>query len=345
MRGRSYRTAFLAAVLAYIAYHLLRTDADLVLAHSSRRPDFWTGKVVLVTGASSGVGAALSVALASSGAKVILAARDHNRLHAVQKRCVGPDGTAAETRVMTMDASEPDEALNDFAARAVEQFGRLDAFFNNAGKSQRSPALHTSLAVHEELMRVDHFGPVALTLALLPELIQRGGSVVTTNSVSGKLGAPLRTSYSAAKHASKGFFEALRLDLLNAGTPVQVTNVILGSTRTQIASNALTLDSTGQPVQAGTDKNIATGMDPDRVAAQMLASCENALWEVWVVAPGVEKLALCTPLPAPVDHSALQFLTNACIVARGRCDAVRATADAAARVTREKARAAGNCGQ
>ena len=132
----SYRSAFLAVVLAYVAYHLVRTDSDLVLAHSSRRPDFWAGKVCLVTGASSGVGEALSVALASSGAKVILAARDTERLETVRRRCVGPDGTAAETRVMTMDASQPEVALADFAARAVEQFGRLDVFFNNAGTTQ-----------------------------------------------------------------------------------------------------------------------------------------------------------------------------------------------------------------
>ena len=292
-----YRAALLTVVVAYFAYLLVRVDGDFVLAHARRKPEFWNGKVVLVTGASSGVGAALSEALASHGAKLVLAGRDRGRLEAVQKRCA-----ATETRILINDASDLD-SMPGVAAQAIQQFGQIDVFFNNAGRSQRSPALHTPISVHQELMQVDHFGPVALTLALLPELIQRKGAIVTTNSVSGKFGAPLRSSYSAAKHASKGFMDAVRLDLTNADTPISITNIMLGTTRTQIAANAVTLDAEGKPVKYA-DQNIAKGMDPAHVAELMLASCENGLWEVWLVTPGVEKLALYVnqyvPLLMPV---------------------------------------------
>ena len=97
--------------------------------------------------------------------------------------------------------------------------------------------------------------------------------------------------------------DAVRLDLTNADTPISITNVMLGTTRTQIAANAVTLDAEGKPVKYA-DQNIAKGMDPAHVAELMLASCENRLWEVWLVTPGVEKLALYVnqyvPLLMPV---------------------------------------------
>ena len=128
LMGYSYRSAFLAVVLAYVAYHLVRTDSDLVLAHSSRRPDFWAGKVCLVTGASSGVGAALSVALASSGAKVILAARDTERLETVRRRCVGPDGAAAEAGEARSSRRLPSAARSTSRSRSAQRAaGRCSA--------------------------------------------------------------------------------------------------------------------------------------------------------------------------------------------------------------------------
>ena len=274
-----YRAALLTIVVAYFAYLLVRLmETSCSRTHAANR-SFGTARS-FVTGASSGVGAALSEKLALTAPKLVLAGRDRGRLEAVQKRCA-----ATETRILINDASDLD-SMPGVAAQAIRAIRPDRRVFQQRRSLATLSAAYAFLSVHQELMQVDHFGPVALTLALLPELIKRKGAIVTTNSVSGKFGAPLRSSYSAAKHASKGFMDAVRLDLTNADTPISITNIMLGTTRTQIAANAVTLDAEGKPVKYA-DQNIAKGMDPAHVAELMLASCENALWEVWLVTPGV----------------------------------------------------------
>lgn len=151
-------------------------------------------------------------------------------------------------------------------ASATTAFGRIDVLVNNAGRSQRSLLVDTSMDVYRQLMELDYFAPVALTRALVPQMrARRAGQVVMISSIAGRIGAPLRTGYSAAKHALAGFTEAARAELWRDG--LRFTTVYPGYVRTAIAQNAWNGDGSRYGV---TDRNIAAGLDP--------AACAAAIW-------------------------------------------------------------------
>ena len=174
-------------------------------------------------------------------------------------------------------------ALPAIVARAKDWRGGIDVLVNNAGVSQRSLALDTSLDVYRRIMEVDFFAPLALTQAVLPGMVERrAGHVVAVSSIAGKLGTPLRTAYCAAKHAMVGWCDALRSEMAAYG--IAVTNVAPGSVRTQIAVNALTADGSARGTS---DANIDNGMDPADVARRVLAGMAAGEPEI-VIAAGME---------------------------------------------------------
>jgi short-subunit dehydrogenase len=180
----------------------------------------YTGKVIVVTGASSGIGRALCRALAPQRPRLVLAARDEVALRAVAAACA--EG-GAETLVVPADVTSP-EACRALVSRTVERFAALDVLVNNAGIGMiaRLDELQ-DLSVYERLMRVNYLGCVYLTHAALPHLKKSRGQIVTVASVAGLTGVPTRTGYSASKHAVFGFFDSLRIEL--AGTGVSVTMI------------------------------------------------------------------------------------------------------------------------
>jgi dehydrogenase/reductase SDR family member 7B len=233
------------------------------------------GKVVWITGASSGIGAALARAFARRGARLILSARRADALAEVEAtlRAEGAAGTA----LLPLDLADG-ESLGGKVPDALARFGRIDLLVNNGGISQRSLAKDTGIEVDRRLMEVNYFGTVALTKAVLPHMLERReGRIVVVTSVTGLFGTPLRSGYAASKHALHGFFDSLRAEL--AGTGVEVTLVCPGFVRTAISNNALTADGTAQ----GTlDRAQAEGMDPDDCAARILAGIESGRREVLV---------------------------------------------------------------
>lgn len=220
------------------------------------------GRVVWITGASSGIGEALAYELARKGAKLILSARRTEELERVQKACpTAPEHVA----VVPLDLTDTD-ALPAHAEEARQAFGRIDVLINNAGVSQRSLAKDTELSVYRQLMDLDWFAQVALTKAVLPEMIERrSGHVVVISSVAGKVGVPLRTGYCAAKHALHGFFDALRAEV--AQDNIGVTLVCPGFVRTSVSVNALGAD--GQP-HGAMDRDIEGGMPPEELAERIV---------------------------------------------------------------------------
>jgi short-subunit dehydrogenase len=177
----------------------------------------YAGKVIVVTGASSGIGKALCRALAPQRPRLVLAARDEAALQAVAAACA-QDG--AETLVVPADVTSP-EACRGLVARTVERFSSLDVLVNNAGIGMiaRFDELE-DLTVYERLMRVNYLGCVYLTHAALPHLKRSRGQIVTVASVAGLTGVPTRTGYSASKHAVFGFFDSLRIELADTGVSV-----------------------------------------------------------------------------------------------------------------------------
>ena len=163
----------------YVVLVLAISDTDLVLAHLRPVPDRWRGKAVLVTGASSGIGEAFALALSAEGAYLVLAARDLGRLKAVQQRLASPEQSALVQLDLGAPESMPSRAREILAATPA---GRLDGFVNNAGISQRDTVLATSYETELRLMTVNHLGPMALTKALLPSLIESGGCILSMNS-------------------------------------------------------------------------------------------------------------------------------------------------------------------
>lgn len=231
-------------------------------------------KVVWITGASSGIGAALAVAYARRGARLVLSSRRREALEeVVRHNGLSPDRIA----LVPLDLGEP-ETLAAKAVTGLAAFGRVDVLINNGGVSQRSLARETRLEVDRRLMTVNYLGTVGLTKAVLPAMIERGyGRIVTVTSVVGKFGTPYRSSYAASKHALHGFFDSLRAEL--RGTGVGVTVLCPGFVRTDVSLNALTGDGTPQGTM---DDAQAAGMSPERCAERMITAIEAGRREVLI---------------------------------------------------------------
>lgn len=238
-------------------------------------------KVVWVTGASSGIGEALTNALLAQGAHVIVSGRRADALQALA------DQAPERTLVLPFDTTDYDR-LPALVEQAWDWQGRIDLLINNAGISQRSLALDTSLDVYRQLIEVDYMAPLALTQALLPRLVeQRGGQVAVVSSVAGKVGTALRTGYCGAKHAVVGYFEALRAEVEEA-YGIGVSIIIPGSVRTDIARNAL--EGSGA-ARGRSDANIENGIDPIAAAQTILDGLAARQHDI-VVAEGMELGAL-----------------------------------------------------
>lgn len=189
-----------------------------------------SGKRVLVTGASSGLGAALASGLARQGAVVGLCARRADRLAAVlaEVRQWSPD-----SRSWTVDLGELYE-LDDFAARVVDELGGLDVLINNAGIPKRRWAWEHRPDEVADVLRIDLHSPILLTQALLPALEASAGRVVFIGSVAARLGPPAEAVYSAAKAGITAYAEGLRVDLGVAGSAVGVHVVQPGVLATEL---------------------------------------------------------------------------------------------------------------
>lgn len=193
-----------------------------------------TGKTVWITGASSGIGEAMALLASQRGAKVILTARREAELRRVQLACAHPTLTA----VLPLDLlklGDPAEALQ----KAERFFGPVDVLVNNAGISQRGTVLDTTMDVYRQIFELDFFSAVALTKAVLPGMVQRGGGhVVVVSSVVGYISSPLRSGYAAAKHALHGFYEAAQAELWRQN--VRFTLACPGYVKTNVSLNAIT---------------------------------------------------------------------------------------------------------
>jgi short-subunit dehydrogenase len=179
----------------------------------------YAGKVVVVTGASAGIGRAVCLELAPQRPRLVLAARDEARLHAVAEECRARGG---EALVVPTDVTVPDQCRT-LVERTLARFQALDALVNNAGMSMWARFDEVQdLSVFEALIRVNYLGSVYPTHYALPELKRRRGQIVCVASLAGLTGVPTRTGYAASKHAMIGFFDSLRVELRGSGVSVTV---------------------------------------------------------------------------------------------------------------------------
>jgi NAD(P)-dependent dehydrogenase (short-subunit alcohol dehydrogenase family) len=189
------------------------------------------GKVVIITGASSGIGEALARRFHAAGARLSLAARRMDRLLTLEKELGGPDILSVET-----DVSKEDDCRR-LILQTVAKYGRIDVLINNAGISMRAGFEDVELDVLRKLMDVNFWGTVYGTKFALPWLLRSKGSVVGIISIAGHVGLPGRTGYAASKFAVRGFLDTLRIEYLKRGLHVLV--VAPGFTTSEIRLTAL----------------------------------------------------------------------------------------------------------
>jgi short-subunit dehydrogenase len=197
--------------------------------------------VVVITGASAGIGREMALHLADQGAWLCLAARDADRLEEVADLCRKRGSRARAVATDVADQAECEQLI----ARTVEAYGRIDTLINNAGITMwaRFDQLQ-QLEALERIMRVNYFGTVYCTFHALPHLKQSRGRLVGVSSLAGLTGVPTRSGYAASKHAMTGFFNTLRIEL--AGSGVTVTMVYPGFVATEVRQRAFGPD--GKPL-------------------------------------------------------------------------------------------------
>lgn len=197
-------------------------------------------KVVIITGASSGIGKALAFKFGELGSKVVLASRNTENLQTVNKELIGH---GVETLVVQADVSIESDCKK-IINNTVEKFGKIDILINNAGISMRAIFADLDLSVIRKLMDVNFWGTVFCTKYALPYLLESKGSVVGVISVAGHIGLPARSGYSASKFAVRGFLDTLRCETQKTGLHVMV--VAPGFTESNIRKVALKADGSSQ---------------------------------------------------------------------------------------------------
>lgn len=231
----------------------------------------FNNKWVWITGASSGLGKAMAMAFSEENANLILSARNETKLAEVLELCSG----SGEKHVLPLDLMTT-ESFPGKIKKALSFGDQIDILINNGGISQRALAADTLPDVSRRLFEVNFFGTIELTRQLLPSMIERqSGHIVAISSIVGKFGSPLRSTYSASKHALHGYFDSLRFEVQNQG--IDVTLVCPGFIQTDVSKNALTAD--GRP-QNTMDEKTAGGLTTDVFASRLLKAIRRKKKEV-----------------------------------------------------------------
>lgn len=222
---------------------------------------FYTDKVVIVTGASSGIGLASARLFAAEGANVVIAARSADKLAEIEAEI----NSAGHTAFAVATDVQKEEDCAKLISATVEKFGRIDVLVNNAGVSMRALFRDLDLSVLRRSMDVNYWGTVCCTKYALPYLLKSKGSLVGVVSIAGFIGMPGRTGYSSSKFAMMGFLSALRVEHLYDGLHVMI--LAPGFTASNVRNAAMTAD--GSP-QGHTPRNEGKMMSAEKCAGYLL---------------------------------------------------------------------------
>ncbi|MBL0257030.1 MAG: SDR family oxidoreductase [Bacteroidetes bacterium] len=249
-------------------------------------------KVVVITGASSGIGKSLAVVFARNGFRVVISGRNEERLIAVKNQI---EKSGAEVLACIVDGSKEADCKK-LIDEAIHKFGRIDVLINNAGQSMRALFENTELNVIRSLMDINFWGTVYCTKFALPYLLKTKGSVVGISSIAGKKGLPGRTGYSASKFAMEGFLETLRTENLKTGLHVLVA--CPGFTASNIRNSALAADGSTQGESPRDEKKM---MQPEEVAERIFAAVKSRKRDLVMTGHGKLTVLLNKFFPGMMD--------------------------------------------
>ena len=252
--------------------------------------DIFEGKVVWITGASSGIGEALVKAFAGKGSRVIASSNDSAGLARVAGECSSLTGSVI---AVPFDLGET-SGIEELAADVAKREGRIDMLLNIGGISQRALLKDTPLWLDRKIMEINYFGTIALTKAVLPHMLAGGGGhIAATSSISGRFGFPLRSAYSASKQALHGFFETLLLE--HGRDNIRVSVIIPGRVQTAISMHALT--AAGKE-HGKMDDGQKGGVTPEKAAQQIIRGLSKNKREILVGSNELLMLHIRRFLPA-----------------------------------------------
>ncbi len=215
-------------------------------------------KVVIITGASSGIGKAIAGLYADKGAHLILASRNVEELDALASTL---KEKTDKILVVQTDISNSGDCKK-LVEETLSNFGKIDLLINNAGISQRSLTMDTNIDVYKTIMNVNYFGTIEITKLVLKSMISSGsGQIAVISSVVGKFGFPFRSGYAASKHALHGFFDSLRAEV--SDKHIDITIICPGRIQTNVSINAMTEDGSKHNKM---DKGTAEGMTVEKCA-------------------------------------------------------------------------------
>lgn len=274
------------------------TFKNTISSNGSHKPDpYMNNKVVIITGASSGIGLACAKAFACRGAKIVIAARTFEKLIGIEEeiRDCGYQVLAVQT-----DVSKEEDCKN-LIEQTVKTYGKIDILVNNAGISMRALFKDLDLNVMKRLMDVNFWGTVYCTKYALPHLLKTKGSLIAVSSIAGFHGLPGRAGYSASKFAIHGFMETVRIENLKKGLHVMILSA--GFTSSNIRKSAL--DGTGKQ-QGESPRDEDKMMKPEEVAMAMIKAIKNKKRNKILTIEGKVAALLQRILPTVVDWGAYQ---------------------------------------
>jgi len=258
-------------------------------------------KVVIITGASSGIGKALAFAFGRQGSKIVITGRDGSKLENTKTELT-LEGIDTLSIVADVSIELDNKKVVD---KTIVHFGKIDVLINNAGITMRALFNDVETDVIKKVMDINFYGMVYATKYALPEIIKTQGSVIGISSIAGYRGLPGRTGYSASKFALQGFLESLRTELLKQNVHVLVA--CPGFTTSNIRNTALSAD--GQ-IQGESPRDEAKMMTAETVADYIYKATVNRKRDLVLTAQGKLTVLLNRFFPAFMDKMVYNILAK-----------------------------------
>lgn len=249
-------------------------------------------KVIIITGATSGIGEACAGVFGREGGKIVITGRNPEKLEATRLKL---ESENIETLAILADAgSESDN--KQMAEEAINRYGKIDILINNAGISMRALFEGLDMDVFRKVMDTNFYGTVYATKYCLPSILKNKGSIIGISSINGFRGTPARTAYTASKYAMNGFFESLRTEVMKQGVHVMV--VAPGFTSSNIRNTALTSDGSSQGESPRDETKM---MSSEEVADHILKATLNRKRDVVLTLQGKLAVFLNKWIPGILD--------------------------------------------